>query len=116
MMDMTKMQIGIFIVLFALFGIIFFTIQSSVSSKSMLSPTPNPLPTGSEYLQLISPAGQSQAQQQAQAQAQAQAQQQAAQQAQAAQDYTVQEPLEASISATIKTSKGDIKVSLFGTD
>lgn len=113
---MTKMQIIISTLLLVVFGILFFTIQKTgTSSKSALSPTPDPLPTGSEYLRIISP----QVQQGAQGQQQAQQQQtqqgsQVQQQAQPATLY--QGELSESMNATIKTSKGDIQVVLYGAD
>jgi peptidyl-prolyl cis-trans isomerase B (cyclophilin B) len=97
---MTKMQIVIFLLMIVVFGVIFFAIQNGEGSKSKLSPTPNPLPTGSEYLRVISPAGQQQAQQQ--------------QSQQSTETYGVEKPVSASISATIKTTKGDISIILDG--
>ena len=104
---MTKMQIIIFVVLVVVFGLIFFTIQMNGSSKSLLSPTPNPLPTGSEYFRPISPQADQQAQQQ---------QQQQVPPTQPPEQATVEKPLAASMPATIKTSKGDIEVVLYGID
>jgi peptidyl-prolyl cis-trans isomerase B (cyclophilin B) len=102
---MTKLQIIIFLIVFAVFGIVFFAVQSANTNKSLLSPTPNPLPTGSEYFRMISPqtqANQNQAQQQVPP-AQAPV-------------YSVEGELSASMPATIKTTKGDIHIVLYGKD
>src|SRR4051812_11144287 len=110
---MNKLQISIFVVLIVVFGIIFFVIQKGESASVAISPTPNPLPSGSESFSPIPAFNQQQVQ--AQAQANQQQQQQQTQQTQP-QSYGVEKELTASMPATIKTSKGDIKVVLYGTD
>ncbi|HVA96689.1 MAG TPA: peptidylprolyl isomerase [Candidatus Acidoferrales bacterium] len=111
---MSKFHIGLFIIIIAVFfGIVVITEEGSQSNKSTTAPT---LPPDASTFQLISPTGGSNinkltAQQQQQ---QAQQQQQQAQQQRQVQVGTVEGPIAASVSATIKTSKGDITVSLFG--
>jgi len=113
-MNMSKFHIGLFIIIIAVFfGIVVITEEGSQSNKSTTAPT---LPPDASTFQLISPTGGSNinkltAQQQQQ---QAQQQQQQAQQQRQVQVGTVEGPIAASVSATIKTSKGDITVSLFG--
>jgi len=70
----------------------------------MLSPTPDPLPTGSEYLRVIQRGEQNQNQQ--------------AQQVQPTQNetYGVEKEIGASVSATIRTSKGNISLTLYAKD
>jgi peptidyl-prolyl cis-trans isomerase B (cyclophilin B) len=99
---MNKMQIIIFAILVVVFGGLFFAVQSNVAMKGNLTPTPDPLPTGSEYLRVISP-NQSNGQQ---------AQQQAP--PTQAPVYGVEKEVSASMPATIKTNKGDIHIVLYG--
>lgn len=103
---MTKMQIIIFTVMLIVFGILFFAIQMTGATKSFITPTPDPLPTGSEYLRVISQPAQD-------PNAQTQGQQQ---QVQPTPVYGVERELTASMPATIKTTKGDIKVIIYGKD
>lgn len=67
------------------------------------------LPTGADVLKIISTAPQQQAQQQVQGQATTNTEAVAA-------TYGVEESVKASYSAVIKTSKGDISLTLFGKD
>src|SRR5882672_3402429 len=115
-MNMNKFHIGLFIVIIVVFfAIILITEEGPQSSKSKIAPT---LPPDASTFQLISPTvsenmkklqtqqTQGQTQQQQQPQQGSSAYQQAA--------SVVQGPLNASVSATIKTSKGNITLVLFG--
>lgn len=120
MSQMNKFHIALFaIIIVVFFGIIVTTEEGSMSHKSNAAPT---LPPDASTFQLISPTlapnmqkiaqqqGQQQQVQGAQTQQQEQQQGQAEEQAQAG----MQGPINASISATIKTSKGNIDIILFG--
>jgi peptidyl-prolyl cis-trans isomerase B (cyclophilin B) len=118
MSQMNKFHIAIFaIILVVFFGIIVTTEEGSLSNKSTAAPT---LPPNASTFELISPTlapnmkklaeQQPQGQQVQGAQTQQQPDQAAMQQA----ESTVQGPINASVSATIKTSKGNINVILFG--
>lgn len=116
---MNKFHIALFsIILVVFFGIIVTTEEGSMSHKSNVAPT---LPPDASTFQLISPTlapnmqklaeqQQTQGQQVQGAQTQQQMSQQQYQQA----ENSLQGPLNASISATIHTSKGDIDLILFG--
>lgn len=115
---MNKFHIALFSIIIAVFfGIIVTTEEGSISNKSNVAPT---LPPDASTFQLISPtvapnmkklAQQQPQQQQVQAD---QTQQQMSQQQYQQAAGTMQGPLAASVSATIKTSKGNINVTLFG--
>lgn len=103
---MNKLQISIFMIILLIFGgILYVTQKDSFGKGNSVNLTPS-LPPDANTLQVISgvPAGNEQ-------QAQQQQGQQAQQQGQA---QAVQGPINASVSAIIKTSKGDISVILFG--
>jgi len=113
---MSKFHIGLFIIIIAVFfGIIVVTEEGVSGNKAKTAPT---LPPDASTFQLISPTvsanmqklGEQSQQQQTQQQQQAQPNSAAYQQA----ESIVQGPLDASISATIKTSRGDIDLTLFG--
>jgi len=116
---MNKFHIAIFaIILIVFFAIVVTTEEGSLNNKSDVAPT---LPPDASTFELITPTiapnmqklaeQQNQGQQVQGAQTQQQQQNQAAiQQA----ESTLQGPINASVSATIKTSKGDIDVILFG--
>ncbi|HSW88915.1 MAG TPA: peptidylprolyl isomerase [Candidatus Saccharimonadales bacterium] len=115
---MNKFHIVTFIVIIGIFGTIIYTTQKdSIGKQDLTNQTPS-LPPANDALQFISPQtalnqpqqGQQQRQQATQQQQQQQAQQQPQQQVQP----VIQGPLNASVSATIKTSRGDISVILFG--
>jgi len=98
---MNKFHILLFVIIIGIFGLIVFSTQKDAFKNSdfPVSPTPS-LPPESDKLQFIS-----------QAPASNQNQQQAQQQTPPA---AIQGPVNASVSATIKTSEGDISVILFG--
>jgi cyclophilin family peptidyl-prolyl cis-trans isomerase len=115
---MSKFHIGLFIIIIAVFfGIIVITEEGSTGNKAKTAPT---LPPDASTFRLISPTvsanmkklGEQQTQQQQTQQPQQQAQPNSAAYQQA--EGIVQGPLDASISATIKTSKGNINLTLFG--
>ncbi len=116
---MNKFHIALFSIIVVVFLGIIITTEGSSFGKGSAAPT---LPPDASTFQVITPTvsanfqklqQQQQEQQQAQgAQAQQQQQPQSAGYQQAA--STLQGPLNASISATIKTSKGNISVILFG--
>jgi len=114
---MNKFHIALFaIIVVVFFGIIVTTEEGSLGHKSLTAPT---LPPDASTFQIITPTGTSKFQQQQQQVAGAQTQQQQQQQQQESQQYkaaasALQGPLAASVSATIKTSKGNINVILFG--
>src|SRR5258708_1266202 len=116
---MNKFHIALFvIILIVFFGIIVTTEEGSIGHKASAVPT---LPPDASTFQLITPTGPSHLQGQVQgAQSQQQqTQQQQQQQQEAQQQYqqaasVIQGPLNASVSATIKTSEGDIDVTLYG--
>jgi peptidyl-prolyl cis-trans isomerase B (cyclophilin B) len=116
-MNMSKFHIGLFIIIIAVFfGIVVITEEGSQSNKSTTAPT---LPPAAATFQMITPTGVSninklQAQQQQQQQAQQQQAQQQQTQNSQAQVGTVEGPIAASVSATIKTARGNINVTLFG--
>src|SRR5258708_35435239 len=107
---MNKFHIALFSVILAVFfGIIVTTEVGSNAHKAATAPT---LPPDASTFQIITPTGTSHLQQ-----VQGQPQQQTQQQQQQSQAYkkaasALQEPLNASISATIKTSKVKITVTL----
>lgn len=103
---MKPFYIFLFILILFIFGIVFYAIQSqNVSSqKSALDIINQISPTPAMYL--ISP--QAQQGQQAQQQTQQNQQQQLQQQ--------IEQVKKASITATMKTSKGDIEMELYGSD
>src|SRR5579859_3293791 len=110
---MNKFHIALFASIVAVFfGIIVITEVGSNGHKAATAPT---LPPDASTFQIITPTGPSHLNQQVQG-AQAQQQQQQQQQSQGYQQAAsvVQGPMNASVSATIKTSKGDIDVTLFG--
>lgn len=110
---MNKLQVTIFILIVIVFGVLFFTIQKSNSAKSsLLSPTPDPLPTGSEYLRVISPAPQ----QGVEGAQQQQQQQQPGAQTPQGTSSLYEGPLQERMPITLKTTKGDIKIDLYGSD
>jgi len=114
---MNKFSFLIFIIVIVIFGGIIFATQGRIASKSD-NKIPS-LPPEANTFQPIKPVQNSQvlgAQQgQAHAQAQAQEQQQPPPQV-GLPTFGVEEGLKASYSAVIKTSKGDIQVTLFGSD
>jgi peptidyl-prolyl cis-trans isomerase B (cyclophilin B) len=103
---MTKFQTTITVVFILIFGALFFFIQkfNSVSSTApaAVTPTLQPIVTDTFQAKVNLTPGQNQQT----------APQQSAQQQQ--QQSPLFGPINASVSATIKTSKGDIKVNLFG--
>lgn len=110
---MSKFHIALFSVIVAVFfGIIVTTEVGSNAHKAATAPT---LPPDASTFQLITPTGPSHLQQ-VQGQQTQQTQQQQQQQSQAYQKAAsvMQGPMDASVSATIKTSKGNINVILFG--
>jgi peptidyl-prolyl cis-trans isomerase B (cyclophilin B) len=117
---MNKLSVILFIIILAIFGGIVVITQKDSIKKSLLTgiPTP-PLPTGADQLQFIN-ANQPQAPQGAQQQqqtAQGQQQQQAAQgDANQSQTFGVEEEPRASYSATLRTSKGTIELTLDAKD
>lgn len=107
---MNKFHILTFVIILAIFGGIVYTTQKDSFGKQIsLNQSPSLPPTNSNSLQFISPPGSNSQSQQNQQQEQNQ--QQAAQQNPQA---AIQGPVNASVSATIKTSKGNISVILFG--
>ena len=115
---MSKFHIALFSVIIAVFfGLIVITEESSLGHKAVTAPT---IPPDGSTFQIITPTGPSHLTQQVQgAQAQQQQQQQQQQTQAQQQGYqqaasVVQGPMAASVSATIKTSKGDINMTLFG--
>jgi peptidyl-prolyl cis-trans isomerase B (cyclophilin B) len=116
-MHMSKFHIGLFIIIVVVFfGIIVVTEEGTQGSKATMAPT---LPPDASTFQLISPTVSAnmknlgQQQQEEQQQQQQEQQQTEARQADSGVG-TVEGPIAASVSATIKTSKGDIDVTLFG--
>jgi peptidyl-prolyl cis-trans isomerase B (cyclophilin B) len=116
---MSKFHIALFSTIIAVFfGIIVITEEGSMGHKAVTAPT---IPPDGSTFQIITPTGPSHLNQQA---ANAQTQQQAQQQQQQGQDPNspgykhaaslIQGPMAASVSATIKTSKGKINIILFG--
>jgi peptidyl-prolyl cis-trans isomerase B (cyclophilin B) len=104
---MAKFYAILTIILALVFGAILFVTQGK-SSKALISSDGFPtLPPDADTFRAIQP---TQSQEQAQQQAQQQ-QQQAGKEV-----YGVEEDMKASYSATIKTSKGNITVTLFGKD
>jgi peptidyl-prolyl cis-trans isomerase B (cyclophilin B) len=102
---MNRFHLLIFLIILAIFGIIIYSTQKDTFGKELeaqINPSPSVSPLGDE-LKFNSqiPEDNNQAQQQ---------QQKQQQQPQAA----IQGPINASVSATIKTSKGNISVILFG--
>jgi peptidyl-prolyl cis-trans isomerase B (cyclophilin B) len=101
---MNKFHIITFVIIIAIFGGILYTTQKdSFGKEASLNQSPS-LPPANDSLQFISPPTANQAQQNQQ-------QQQPAQQNPPAE---LQGPINASVEATIKTSKGNITVILFG--
>lgn len=114
---MNKFHLILFIILIAAFGGIFYVTQKSSIGKSFFGNEVPQLPAQGSMLQLIStPIPQQTQSGQQLSQVGGQTQQQAPQQsAQGGVQNTQQsQPLPASVSATIHTSKGDISVVLFG--
>jgi len=113
---MQKLQIFLGLILFLAIGSIFYFTQASQKS-GLIGISPTPTIDLNQPFQLISPAANAQQQQQQQTQQVQGDQTQASQQqnvAPPAQEQSPQQPLAASISAVIKTSKGDIDISLDG--
>src|SRR6185437_12857044 len=115
---MNKFHIALFSIIIAVFfGIIVTTEEGSMGHKSNAAPT---LPPDASTFQLISPTVSAnmkklaQQQQQGQTQGEQPQQQQMSQQQYQQAASTMQGPLAASVSATIKTSKGNINLVLFG--
>jgi peptidyl-prolyl cis-trans isomerase B (cyclophilin B) len=108
---MNKFHVLTFIVIITIFGLIIYTTQKDTGGKSGLaapqSPSLSETPNKLEFSDQSSFLNKNAARQQEQA-----AQQQPPQQGQPAAE--IQGPINASVSATIKTSKGDISVILFG--
>jgi peptidyl-prolyl cis-trans isomerase B (cyclophilin B) len=112
---MSKFHIALFSVIVAVFfGLVVITEESSLGHKAVTAPT---IPPDGSTFQIITPTGPSHLTAQVQgAQTQQQQQQQQQQQSQGYQQAAsvVEGPMAASVSATIKTSKGDIDITLFG--
>jgi peptidyl-prolyl cis-trans isomerase B (cyclophilin B) len=101
---MNRFHLLIFLIILAIFGIIIYSTQKDTFGKELeaqINPSPTVSPLGDE-LKFNSqiPEDNNQAQQQQKQQQQPQA--------------AIQGPINASVSATIKTSKGNISVILFG--
>ncbi|HUQ85195.1 MAG TPA: peptidylprolyl isomerase [Candidatus Limnocylindrales bacterium] len=109
---MNKFHILVFVIIIFIFGLIVYSTQKESFNKSYSTNQSPSLPPTSDKLEFISqsPLQQQQAQQQGQQGQQGQQQAQGQQAPQAA----IQGPINASISATIKTTKGDISIILFG--
>src|SRR5579862_9276928 len=111
---MSKFHIALFSTIIAVFfGLIVITEESSLGGhKASTAPT---LPPDGSTFQIITPTGPSHLTQQVQG-AQTQQQQQQQQQSQGYQQAAsvIDGPMDASVSATIKTSRGDIDITLFG--
>lgn len=102
---MSKFHIALFAIILAVFfGIIVITEEGSLGDKSKAVPT---LPPDASNFQLISPTV-------SQNMNRIQGQQAQAQQQQVAPTFGMAEEEKASISAVIKTSKGEIDITLFG--
>lgn len=112
---MNKYSFVISVIILAVFGVILYVTQANSLKRAFDSPTAIPtFPPNSETFQMISHSPQQAGQVAGQ---QTQSMQQQAQQQQApVTTFGVEEGVKASYSAVIKTSKGDIKVSLNGTD
>lgn len=96
----------LFLVVIGLFGGIFFVSQKDSLIKDItVQDKADILPTGADVLQVISTAPQQQVQGQATTNTEV-----------IAPTYGVEESVRASYSAVIKTSKGDIELTLFGSD
>ena len=115
---MSKFHIALFSIIIAVFfGLIVITEESSLTGhKATIAPT---LPPDGSTFQIITPTGPSHMTQQVQGAQQQQQQQQQQQSPQQQQGYqqaasVVQGPMAASVSATIKTAKGEIDITLFG--
>ncbi len=111
---MNKFHVVIFLSIISIFvGIVYVTQKDSFNKEDSLSIAPSMTPE--EKLEFISqPSGGILSQEQKAQQSQETQQQQQAVQGQRAPQAEIQGPINASVSATIKTSKGDIKVILFG--
>lgn len=115
---MSKFHIALFSIIIAVFfGIIVITESGTMGHKPVTAPT---IPPDGSTFQIITPTGPSHLTGQVQA-AQTQQQQQAQQQAQDPNSpgykqaaSVIDGPMNASVSATIKTSKGNIDIILFG--
>lgn len=110
---MNKFHFLVFLIIIGVFGIIVYSTQKDTGgrsglSSSSLTPTIPPADDELEFFSNNSLSGSPLAQSQQQEQQQVQGQQQQKQQAE------LQGPVNASVSATIKTNKGDIEVILFG--
>jgi peptidyl-prolyl cis-trans isomerase B (cyclophilin B) len=101
---MNRFHLLIFLIILAIFGIIIYSTQKDTFGKSLeaqINPSPTVSPLGDELkFNSQTPVDNGQAQQQQKQQQQPQA--------------AIQGPINASVSATIKTSKGNISVILFG--
>jgi peptidyl-prolyl cis-trans isomerase B (cyclophilin B) len=106
---MTKFYIALTVILVAVFGSILYITQGDSIKKSLMSPEGGipTLPPEASALRVIS----SQQPGEDQSSPQGQAQQQTS-----APTYGVEEGVKASYSATIKTSRGTIRLTLFGKD
>jgi peptidyl-prolyl cis-trans isomerase B (cyclophilin B) len=110
---MNKFHIALFSIIIAVFfGIIVTTEEGALGHKAAGTPT---LPPDASTFQIITPTGPSHLQAQAQVQG-AQTQQQQPQNSAAYQqaEGVVQGPVNASVSAVIQTSKGNIDLTLYG--
>ncbi len=97
---MNKFHVLILLTIISIFiGIVYITQKDSITKVDTLGQTPS-LPASGDKLEFISQAPG--------------ANNQAAQQQQQAPQTAIQGPINASVSAVIKTSKGDISVTLFG--
>jgi peptidyl-prolyl cis-trans isomerase B (cyclophilin B) len=111
---MNKFHIALFsVIVVVFFGIIVTTEEGALGHKAAGTPT---LPPDASTFQIITPTGPSHLQAQAQAQVQGAQTQQQPQNSAAYQqaEGVVQGPIDASVSAVIQTSKGNIDLTLFG--
>lgn len=115
---MNKLSIWIFVGILVAFGGILFVTQSQYAKNTAQSPASSvpTLPPDSATFKMISQFPIDPNQQAAQQQQQAQAQQQQPYVEEPEQQYGVADSMKASYSATIKTTKGDIKVMLSSRD
>jgi peptidyl-prolyl cis-trans isomerase B (cyclophilin B) len=101
--------IFLFLLVIGLFGGIFFVSQKDSLLKDLTVQDKEILPTGADVLRVISPAQQ-------QTQGQVQGQTSVNTEAVVVPTFGVEDNIKASYSAVIKTSKGDIGLTLFGRD
>lgn len=107
---MNAFYLLLFLIVIGLFGSIFFVSQKNSLLKDLtVQDKEQVLPTGADVLRVISPA-QQQAQQQVQGQTSVNTE------AVVVPTFGVEEGMKASYSAVIKTSKGDIELTLLGSD